>query len=255
MYYRRMAQAYFSTEEDSIVDEVQEYKWRNIMSRNCPSCRAPIPETSIVCEYCGHALAVSGDENKKGEKTENKLESALHDANELLTKLKRYNQTSYKMIGIEHSTVDKAEAVARNLEVFAGDNKKVLVIVSEVRELIVTTNEKLKTVAANANSRKLMLTILYFIAIEAVVAVLIWLGNTVDHESLNTWLVGGLALIGGLIGIMGAVVGVIAGLIAGGLLGLLFMWLLSSLAGNIILFVIWNAIFVPLYLAVIRDKL
>ena len=226
------------------------------MSRVCPSCRAPIPETSIVCEYCGHALEVAPPSEGEGPRTENKLESALREANDLLSKLKRYNHASYRVIGIEHSTVDKAEAAARNLEVFAGDNKKVLLVVDEVRLLIDETNKRLKKVAAGEGRRRLLLTILDFIGVEVLVAVLVWLGHVVDGESLNTWLVGGLALVGGILGgILGAFVGIIAGLIAGGLVGLLFMWLMSSLAGNIILFVIWNAIFIPLYFGVVKNKL
>ena len=227
------------------------------MSRVCPSCRAPVPETSIVCEYCGISLEVKGKtEQGAPPDVENRLETALTQANEFLAKLKRYSHSSYRMIGIENSTVDKAEMAMRNLAVFAGENKKVLAIVDELKLLIEATNEKIKNGARAQSSKKFILILLYFLGVELICGVLVWLGHSVDPENLKTWVVGGIAVIGLIVGAaLGGIAGAIGGAIGGGLLGLLFQWLMASLAGNIILGVIWNAIFIPVYFAFIKNKL
>lgn len=227
------------------------------MSRACPSCRAPVPETSIVCEYCGASLEAKAQAGRGTASTDdNRLEAALAQANEFLSKLKRYSQPSYRMIGIEHSTVDKAETATRNLEVFAGENKKVLAIAEELRALIDATNEKLKKSARSDGSKKLILILLYFLGVEIICGVLIWLGHTANPENLKTWIVGGLALICLILGAaLGGIAGAVGGAIAGGLLGLLFQWLMSSLTGNILLGVIWNAIFIPVFFVFVKNRL
>ncbi|MGA2547949.1 MAG: hypothetical protein ABSF43_15485 [Rectinemataceae bacterium] len=106
------------------------------------------------------------------------------------------------MLGIEDSTVDKAEMAMRNLAVFAGENKKVLAIVDELKLLIEATNEKIKNSARAQSSKKFILILLYFLGVELICEVLVWLGHSVDPENLKTWVVGGIAVIGLIVGLL-----------------------------------------------------
>jgi hypothetical protein len=160
------------------------------------------------------------------------------------------------MIGMEEKTVDKAEQSCRHISVFAGDNKKVAEIVDEMKELIDKANMRLQAASQRTRSKSLVLTVCYFAAVILVLVALIWVGHVVSPDSMKTWVVGGLALLGLVVGaVLGAIPGAIGGAIVGGLLGFLMQWFLMSLAGNVILGVVWLAGFIVLYFTVIKDRI
>lgn len=225
----------------------------------CPACRAIVPETSLVCEYCGTAVngaasnpksASSANESGSGE-----LAATVEDANEQITKLKRIIQPSYKLLGIEDRGVDKAEQTCRHLSVFAGENKKVAAIVEEMRALIEQANGRIHEWNNARRTRFMILTAVYFAGVAVVLATLILLGHVMDPNDAETWIAGGLGLIGLIVGaIGGAIFGAIAGAIIGALLGMLLQWFLVSFIGNILLGVVWLAGFIALYFGVMKSK-
>ncbi len=228
------------------------------MSQTCPKCRAIIEDSSYVCEYCGNSITIK-QESMPGSDIpvqHSDLTKDLKEALELITKMETIAAPTYNMIGFETATVEKAEKLAKTITVFAGDNKKALEIVVELRKGIEKVKSRLVKAKKTGIVKLILLSILYFIAVEGLIAVLIWLGHTVSADSMQTWIVGSIALLGIIIGLIAAaIVGAIVGGIGGGLFGFLIIWLLSSLGGNIILAIIWNAIFIPLYFLKFKDKM
>jgi hypothetical protein len=225
------------------------------MSRSCPNCRAPIPETSIVCEYCGSALEVKVQSEKKELQTENVLETALKNANGLISTLQRYNSPSYRLLGNEGKIIDQTEEATRNLEVFASENKKVQTVISELRQQISSISEKVRLSEKHKRLKRILLTLLYFIGIESLMAIIFWGAHKASADNLNTFFVGGLGIIGLVVGLFGGFFGAIIGVLAGGVLGMLLQWILVSIVGNIIFAIIWNAIFIFLYFNTIKYHL
>jgi len=228
------------------------------MPQICPKCRASIADSSYVCEYCGSSIAIKQETASESNDPvqHSDLSKDLKEAIELITKMKTIAAPTYNVIGFENSTVEKAEKLAKIITVFAGDNKKALELVTELHEGIEKVKKRLHQAKTAGNVKFILLTMLYFLAVEGLIAVLIWLGHTVAPESLQTWVVGSLALLGLIIGlIVAAVVGAIVGTIGSGLFGFLIMWMIASIGGNIILVIIWNAIFMPLYFLKFKDKM
>ena len=91
--------------------------------------------------------------------------------------------------------------------------------------------------------------------LEVLVIILIIAGTYASSDSLDGWIVGGLALIGAILGFcIGGGAGALGGLFGLGLIGLGLKYIIVSFIGRIILFIVWTAA-VIIYFIIKRKKI
>lgn len=156
----------------------------------------------------------------------------LHDLNDLLKKVSEIHHTSGK-----YENLDRYNDFLR----MENELKAQLPLIQR-RQKILDNKSKLTKISVIS-------TIL-----EVLVIVLVLLGTFVNIDTLEGIIVGGLAIIGGILGLcIGGPAGALGGLIVLGIIGLIIKAIIVSLIGRIVLFIVWT-IGVSIYFILSRKK-
>lgn len=213
--------------------------------RICPVCKAEVSDFASSCEYCGTEIPLAAEyaailQNAEFvlSKSENILTEKKLKSRKITDALKSITATEETLFNFEES--EKIKKILANLK----KQKSIL-------------EEKLIPLQKKEHRKKIVLTIILSIIVEIALFIIFALVSIFGKESVEIFIYGILGIFFILVGIVlseNIWVGIIGEALAAGLLGALFVWLVSSAIGQIVLILIWTVCLIVFDVITLRKK-